>query len=164
VQYTPTSATQTTRQHQRRSQLARGDQDRSLALITIILAPICRQLMKSKRALGPLSPHAPHAPHQFMSSHLPQTYHHHEVPRHCRDFVPCPRPHLHLHRSQIQYQLINTLACVCCHQGTKLEIDLVLQETYDRVLNDPAILRNTAALRAAAWHILGEGGGCCGEV
>jgi hypothetical protein len=35
---------------------------------------------------------------------------------------------------------------------------LVLQETHDRVLNDPAILRNTAALRAAAWHILGEGG------
>jgi hypothetical protein len=32
----------------------------------------------------------------------------------------------------------------------------VLRETCDRVLNDPAISRNTAVLRAAALQILGD--------
>jgi curved DNA-binding protein CbpA len=41
-------------------------------------------------------------------------------------------------------------------KGTKLEIDSVLRETCDRVLNDPAISRNTAVLRAAALQILGD--------
>jgi hypothetical protein len=41
-------------------------------------------------------------------------------------------------------------------QGAKLEIDSILRETCDRVLNDPAISRNTAVLRAAALQILGD--------
>jgi hypothetical protein len=45
---------------------------------------------------------------------------------------------------------------VVSRQGAKLEIDSVLRETCDRVLNDPAISRNTAVLRAAALQILGD--------
>ena len=41
-------------------------------------------------------------------------------------------------------------------QGTKLEIESVLRDTCDRVLEDPALRRNTAQLRAVALQILGE--------
>ncbi|KAI0262035.1 X-domain of DnaJ-containing-domain-containing protein [Gloeopeniophorella convolvens] len=41
-------------------------------------------------------------------------------------------------------------------KGTKLEIDSVLRETCDRVLNDPSISREKAALRAVALQILGN--------
>lgn len=41
-------------------------------------------------------------------------------------------------------------------QGAKLEIESVLRETCDRVLEDPAIPRQKAQLRAVAMQILGE--------
>ena len=41
-------------------------------------------------------------------------------------------------------------------KGTKLEIESVLRETCDRVLEDPAIPRPKAQLRAVALQILGE--------
>ncbi|KAJ3529151.1 hypothetical protein NM688_g7892 [Phlebia brevispora] len=41
-------------------------------------------------------------------------------------------------------------------KGTKLEVESVLRETCDRVLEDPAIPRHNAHLRAIALQILGE--------
>jgi hypothetical protein len=41
-------------------------------------------------------------------------------------------------------------------KGAKLEIESILRETCDRVLEDPAIPRAKAQLRAAALQILGE--------
>ncbi|KZT67513.1 DnaJ-domain-containing protein [Daedalea quercina L-15889] len=41
-------------------------------------------------------------------------------------------------------------------KGTKLEIESVLRETCDRVLEDPAVPRSKAQLRAIALQILGE--------
>ena len=41
-------------------------------------------------------------------------------------------------------------------KGAKLEIESVLRETCDRVLEDPAINRNKAHLRAVALQILGD--------
>ncbi|KAH8105294.1 DnaJ-domain-containing protein [Cristinia sonorae] len=41
-------------------------------------------------------------------------------------------------------------------KGTKLEVESVLRETCDRVLEDPAVPRNKAILRAVALQILGE--------
>ena len=41
-------------------------------------------------------------------------------------------------------------------QGAKLEIESVLRETCDRVLEDPAVPRVKATLRAVAMQILGE--------
>ncbi|KZT01856.1 DnaJ-domain-containing protein [Laetiporus sulphureus 93-53] len=41
-------------------------------------------------------------------------------------------------------------------KGTKLEIESVLRETCDRILEDPAIPRSKAQLRAVALQILGE--------
>jgi curved DNA-binding protein CbpA len=41
-------------------------------------------------------------------------------------------------------------------KGAKLEIDSVIRETCDRVLNDPAISRDKAVLRAVALQILGN--------
>ncbi|THH31683.1 hypothetical protein EUX98_g2491 [Antrodiella citrinella] len=41
-------------------------------------------------------------------------------------------------------------------KGAKLEIESVLRETCDRVLENPAVPRNQATLRAVAMQILGE--------
>lgn len=43
-----------------------------------------------------------------------------------------------------------------CFKGTKLEVESILRETCERVLEDPAISREKAQLRAVALQMLGE--------
>src|SRR6266511_1279092 len=41
-------------------------------------------------------------------------------------------------------------------QGTKLEVESILRDVCDRILDDPALPREKAQLRAVALQILGE--------